>query len=218
MPPSETETSHQHAGHPRLAEVLPALRRGALRFLGAGVLPVLSFYAAFKLGGPLVGIISGMTVSLAALGVQALRTRRLDPIVLVPMLVIVIQGLLAMLTGSVELYLASPAVEALIWGVVLIGSALTRRPLVPLIARELGVIPTRFSESVGLRRSLELLTLGWGVAAFCKAGLRIYLLTLLPLEEFLIAVTVGMAAINVVMLGLSVWLPLMMVRRDTRPA
>jgi intracellular septation protein A len=198
--------------------VLPALRRGGLRFLGAGALPVVSFYVAFRLGGPLAGIVTGMVVSLAALGVQALRLRRLDPIVLVPMVVILAQGVLALLSGSIELYLAAPAVEAVIWGVVLIGSALLKRPLVPLIARELGVVPSRFLESTGLRRSLELLTLGWGIAAFVKAGVRIYLLSLLPLEEFLIAVTLGMMAINVMMLGLSVWLPLAMVRREPRPA
>jgi intracellular septation protein A len=215
---SEPGETHQQAGHPRIAEVLPALRRGGLRFLGAGVLPVVSFYIAFRLGGPLAGIVTGMVVSLTALGVQALRIRRLDPIVLVPMMVILAQGSLALLSGSIELYLAAPAVEATIWGVVLIGSALLRRPLVPLIARELGVVPLRFSGSMGLRRALEILTLGWGIASFVKAGLRLYLLTLLPLEEFLIAVTLGMMTINVMMLGLSVWLPLMMVRREPRPA
>jgi intracellular septation protein A len=218
MTSSELDPSHQHTGGPRLAEVLPALRRGGLRFLGAGALPVVSFYVAFRLGGPLAGIVTGMAVSLTALGVQALRLRRLDPIVLVPMVVILAQGVLALLSGSIELYLAAPAVEAVIWGVVLIGSALMKRPLVPLIARELGVVPSRFLESTGLRRSLELLTLGWGIAAFVKAGVRIYLLSLLPLEEFLIAVTLGMMAINAMMLGLSVWLPLAMVRREPRTA
>jgi intracellular septation protein A len=217
MSPTDTD-SHAHAGGPRLAEVLPALRRGGLRFLGAGVLPVLSFYIAYRLGGPVAGIVTGMAVSLTALGVQALRIRRLDPIVLVPMIVILAQGVLALLSGSIELYLAAPAVEASIWGVVLIGSALLRRPLVPLIARELGVVPVRFTGSAGLHRALELLTLGWGIASFVKAGVRLYLLTLLPLEEFLIAVTLGMLAINIMMLGLSVWLPLAMVRREPRPA
>lgn len=217
MSPPDTDT-HPHAGSPRLAEVLPALKRGGLRFLGAGALPVLSFYIAFRLGGPVAGILTGMAVSLTALAVQALRLRRLDPIVLVPMVVILAQGVLALLSGSIELYLAAPAVEATIWGVVLIGSALLRRPLVPLIARELGVVPLRFMGSTGLHRALELLTLGWGIASFVKAGVRLYLLTLLPLEEFLIAVTLGMMAINVTMLALSVWLPLAMVRREPRPA
>jgi intracellular septation protein A len=208
---------HAHTGHPRLAEVLPALHRGGLRFLSAGALPVLAFYVAFRLGGPIAGIVTGMAVSLTVLAIQAYRLRRLDPIVIVPMVIILANGLLGMLTGSIELYLAAPAVEAVLWGVVLIGSAVLRRPLVPLIARELGVIPARFLASDGLRRSLEVLTLAWGLAAFVKAGLRLYLLSFLPLEAFLIAVTVGIALVNVVMVGVSVWLPFMMVRRDAPP-
>lgn len=212
----ERPDPHPQVGVPRLAEVLPALRTGVVRFLCAGALPVVAFYVAFRLAGPVVGIVTGMLVSLTVLGIQARRLGRLDPIVLVPMVIILVQGLLATFTGSVELYLAAPAVEACIWGVVLIGSVLLKRPLVPLIARELGVVPSRFAASIGLRRSLELLTLAWGVAAFCKAGLRLWLLTLLPLEAFLIAVTLGITGINVVMLALSVWLPLLMVRREPR--
>ena len=213
----ESPDPHDHGGVPRLAEILPALKVGLIRFLCAGVRPVASFYVAFRIGGPIVGIVTGMVVSLTVLAIQACRLRRLDPIVLVPMVVILAQGLLATLTGSVALYLAAPAVEAAIWGVVLIGSVLLRRPLVPLIARELGVVPSRFATSVGLRRSLELLTLAWGVAAFCKAVLRLWLLSLLPLEPFLVSVTLGMTGINVVMLAISVWLPLLMVRREPRP-
>lgn len=212
----ESPDPTSHGGAPRLAEVLPALKTGLIRFLCAGVLPVVSFYLAFRAGGPVIGIVTGMLVSLTILAIQAYRLRRLDPIVVVPMVVILVQGVLASLSGSVELYLAAPAVEACIWGVVLIGSVLLKRPLVPLIARELGVVPSRFTTSVGLRRSLELLTLAWGVAAFCKAGLRLWLLTLLPLEAFLIAVTLGITGINVVMLAISIWLPLLMVRREPR--
>jgi hypothetical protein len=214
---SPDDDSHGQPHVPRLAEVLPALRAGVVRFLCAGALPVVAFYVAFRIGGPVVGIVTGMAVSLGVLAIQAYRLGRLDPIVLVPMVVILVQGLAASLTGSVELYLAAPAVEATIWGVVLIGSVLLRRPLVPLIARELGVVPSRFAASIGLRRSLELLTLAWGIAAFCKAGLRLWLLTLLPLEAFLVAVTLGITGINVVMLAISIWLPLLMVRRDARP-
>lgn len=206
--------SHEEGGMPRLREVLPALKTGAVRFLCAGALPVVAFYLAFRLGGPVVGIVTGMAVSLSVLAIQAYRLHRLDPVALVPMIVILVQGVLASLTGSVELYLAAPAVEAVIWGVVLIGSVALRRPLVPLIARELGVVPTRFAASVGLQRSLVLLTLAWGIAAFCKAGLRLWLLTLLPLEAFLIAVTFGIMGINLVMLAISIWLPLAVVKRE----
>jgi len=181
--------------------------------MGAGVLPVVLFYVGFKLAGPLAGIACGMASSLIVLGVQAWRMGRLDPIVVVPMMVILAQGTVAALAGSAEIYLAAPAAEACIWGVVLIGSVLARRPLVPMIARELDVIPGSVAQSAGLRRSLEILTLAWGLAAFFKAGIRIWLLVTLDIETFLIAVTVAIAAINVVMMGLSVWLPFRMARR-----
>ena len=213
-------TAAAHEGRPRLAEVLPALKRGVLRLLSAGILPIVSFYLGYRLYGPVIGILTGMAVSLTVLSIQAYRIRRLDPIVLVPMLIILVQGTLASVTGSVELYLAAPAVEAMIWGVVLVGSVILKRPLVPMIARELGVVPKRFLASAGLQQSMELLTIAWGVAAFLKAALRLWLLTWLPIEPFLIAVTVGIGAINVVMLALSVWLPMLMVRREPhhRPA
>jgi intracellular septation protein A len=205
------------SGLPRIHEVLPGLQRGAVRFFCAGALPVIMFYVAFRLGGPLVGILTGMAVSLTVLSIQAYRLRRLDPIVVIPMVVILAQGILATVTGSVEVYLAAPAAEAAIWGLVLVGSVVLRRPLVPLIARELGMVPERFAASLGLSRALEVLTLAWGFAAFFKAGLRLWLLTWLPIEAFLIAVTLGIAAVNVVMMGVSVLLPLLMVRRAARP-
>lgn len=204
----------ESGGIPRLREVLPALRSGVVRFLVAGVLPVAAFYLALRAWGPVPGIAAGMAASVGVLAVQAYRLGRLDPIVLVPMLVILVQGSVAALTGSVEVYLAAPAVEGCIWGVVLIGSSALRRPLVPLIAREIGVIPSQLAASARLRRALELLTLAWGLAAFAKAGLRLWLLSALPLEAFLVAVTLGIGAINVLMLAVSVWLPYRMVRQE----
>jgi len=211
--PRTSQIGPSESALPRLREVLPSLRRALGRFMGAGVLPVALFYIGFKLAGPLAGIACGMASSLLVLAVQAWRMGRLDPIVVVPMMVILAQGTVAALAGSAEIYLAAPAAEACIWGVVLIGSVLARRPLVPMIARELDVIPGSVAQSAGLRRSLEILTLAWGLAAFFKAGIRIWLLLTLDIETFLIAVTVAIAAINVVMMGLSVWLPFRMARR-----
>ncbi len=205
---ADTETERL----PRFKEVWPSLRRALLRFGGAGVLPVICFYVGFRIAGPVPGILAGMAASLLALSVQAWRLRRLDPIAVLPMAVILVQGTIAGLAGSAEIYLAAPAVEAAIWGIILIGSVIARRPLVPLIARELGVVPRSLAESVGLRRALAILTVAWGVAAFAKAGIRIWLLMILPLEAFLIAITITIAAINLSMLALSVWLPFRMVR------
>lgn len=197
----------------RIGELLPALQGALGRFLLAAVLPVLAFYLAFKAAGPVVGIACGMACSLAALAIQLKRLGRLDPIVLVPMVLIAIQGALALLTGSVDLYLAVPAVENIIWGTLLVGSVLVRRPLVHLIAGELNVIPDALSGDPAIRQALNRMTLAWGVGAFVKAVFRLWLLTAVTLEPFLVLVTLFNLAVNGTLLAFSVWLPLRATRR-----
>jgi hypothetical protein len=196
------------AAMPRLAELVPSIQAALGRFALAGLAPILTFYVLFRAAGPAAGIIGGMAVSLVALAVQAWRLRRLDPVVVVPMLVILIQGSAAVALDSVELYLAAPSVENALWGVALIGSVFARRPLVRVIARELGLIPTAYAGSATVGRALQHVTLMWGLGAFTKAGVRLWLLALLPIEAFLVAVTLFHLALNGAMLALSFWWPM----------
>ena len=198
---------------PRFADLLPAARLALGRFALAGLLPILTFYVLFRLAGPAAGIMGGMAVSLSALAVQARRLGRLDPIVLVPMVVIAIQGSIALMLDSVELYLAAPAVENTLWGIVLVGSALAGRPLIPVIARELNLIPAGYERSAPIERALLHATLLWGCGAFVKAALRLWLLASLPLEAFLITVTVLNTILNAAMMAASFWWPLRAVRK-----
>jgi intracellular septation protein len=199
---------------PRIGELLPSASRALSRFALAGILPIASFYVAFRIGGPVPGIACGMGFSLLALLIQLRRLGRLDPVVLVPMALILIQGTAALLTGSVDLYLAVPAAENVIWGILLVGSVIVRRPLVRIIAGELQLIPEAFANSPTLRNALAHVTLAWGVAAFIKAGARLWMLSVLSLEPFLVGVTVLHLIVNGALLGFSFWWPL----RATRSA
>ena len=174
---------------PCLRELLPATRLALGRFAVGGLLPILVFYALFRVAGPVAGIVGGMSTSLVALSIQAWRLRRLDPIVLVPMAIIVVNGSAAVAFDSVELYLAAPAVENLLWGIVLIVSVALRRPLIRVIALELGLIPAAYVGSAAVRRALGQVTVAWAAAAFAKAAVRLWLLQTLPLEPFLVAIT-----------------------------
>ena len=199
---------------PRLAELLPRAQAAVGRLSLGGVAPLLTFYLLFRLFGPTAGIVGGMAVSLAALAVQARRLKRLDPIVLVPMALILVQGSLAIALGSVELYLLVPAVENLCWGVGLIGSALVRRPLVPLIARELKLVPARYAGSPTVQRALGQVTLAWGLAALVKSAARLWLLQTLSLEAFLAAVTLFNLVVNGGTLAWSFWWTLRAARTE----
>jgi intracellular septation protein A len=182
----------------------------------AGLLPILTFYVLFKAAGATAGIAGGVTVSLIALVIQLRRLGRLDPIVLVPMAVIGIQGPAALILDSVELYLAAPSVENALWGIVLVSSVAARRPLVRVIARELNLVPAGYERSATLGRALGFVTLAWGIAAFAKAGVRLWLLLLLPLEAFLLAITAFNLVLNGTMVAFSFWWPLRAVRAESR--
>ena len=199
---------------PRLADHLLAARTALGRIGLGGILPILTFYLLYRVGGPMLGILGGMTVSLVALGIQARRIGRLDPIVLLPMAVIPIQGSAAIALDSVELYLAAPAVENILWGIALTGSVVLRRPLVRVIARELDLIPAGYADSATVVHALRHVTLAWGLAAFVKAAIRLWLLFSLPLEAFLVVHTVVNFAINGATMAFSFWWPLRAARDE----
>ena len=196
----------------RFAELAPLLRAGIARMLLAGLLPVLVFDLLLKQVGPLAGVAGGMGVSLAVLGWRFVQACRFDPIVVIPMTIILVQGSVALALSSVELYLAAPAVENLVWGLVLIGSLLVRRPLVDLVARELRLVPPAFERSPVVREALRQLTVVWCVASFVKAGVRLWLLGWLPLEVFLVGITGFHLVLNFSLFGLSCWWSLRAIR------
>jgi hypothetical protein len=54
----------------------------------------------------------------------------------------------------------------------------------------------------------------WGLGAYTKAGVRLWLLALLPIEAFLVAVTLFHVTLNGAMLALSFWWPIRAVSKQ----
>jgi intracellular septation protein A len=200
----------------RIRDLLPAGRQALQRFSLVGGLPLLAFYVAYRLIHPPAGVGAGMLVSGLVLLLQFRRQRRVDPIGAVAFGLVLIQGTLALLLRSPALYLAAPAAENVLWGVLLLGSAASGRPLVTLVARELELLTPALSEP-GVLAALRQVTVVWGIAAFFKAALRLALLASLPLEAFLLAITLSGWALNSGLVALSVWLPLRATRRAPAP-
>ncbi|MFN8525164.1 MAG: VC0807 family protein [Chloroflexota bacterium] len=192
----------------------PALRDGIARFGLGAVLPVAVFYAVFRAYGPTAGIAAGVSVSTAMLLVQLRKLRRLDPIVIIPMAIIVVQGATALLLDSVELYLLIPAVENCVWGTLLLASALLRRPMVSAVVRELRLLPRGARHGTALDTPFTVLTIVWGVAAFVKAAIRLTLLGQLSIEMFLVTATLFNTVINGSLVAFSCWLCMRAVRRS----
>jgi len=205
---------------PRLnfTDLRPAVLNGLKRFALGGVLPLVVFYALLRLHGPTSGILGGMSISLLLLSFRFRQVRRWDPVVLIPMVIILLQGCLALALNSPELYLAAPAIENFVWGLLLFGSVVLGRPLIQTIAVELNLVPPTHRELAPVRRALRLLTVVWGLAAWTKSVVRVWLLTFLPIEPFLVIITLFHLILNLGLLAFSIWWSLRVVRRWSPPA
>jgi hypothetical protein len=199
-------------------DVMPRLQRGVGRVALAMVLPLAVFYLLLRVVGPTSAIAGGMATSLLVLGIRLRSARRADPMVLVPMAIVLVQGGLAIAFDSVELYLAAPAFENIIWGVVSLGSVALGRPLGLLVVRELQLVPDSHSESSELPSALRVITIVWGLASFGKGALRLFLLNALPLEAFLVLIWVSGQIINGALISFSVWWTLRALRHDRAAA
>lgn len=195
---------------------MPAIRRALLRFALVGVSPIVAFYVVLRLVGPMEGILAGTVTAATALAIQARRIGRLDPVGVVPIVAVLIQGGVGLAFQSVDLYLAAPAVENVVWGVALIGSVVIGRPFVALAARELELLPATVRSLPPVINALTLVTLVWGLMSFVKSGIRLALLANLPLEAFLITNTVVITSLNVLLLAFTLWLPLRAARLGAR--
>ncbi len=201
----------------RLGALLPAIRRALLRFALVGISPIVAFYTVLRLVGPMEGVLAGTLTAATALAIQARRIGRLDPVGIVPIVAVLIQGGVGLAFQSVDLYLAAPAVENVVWGLALIGSVAIGRPFVALAARELELLPAAVRSVPTVLRALTFVTLVWGLMSFVKSGIRLMLLANLSLEAFLITNTVVITSLNIVLLAFTLWLPLRAARLSCGP-
>jgi intracellular septation protein A len=193
---------------------LPSVQRALVRFALVGMTPIAAFYLAYRLVGPVEGMVAGTATATLALLVQAIRMRRLDPLGIVPIAAVLIQGAAGIVFQSVDVYLAAPALETSLWGVVLLGSVLVRRPLILVVANELDLIPVHLRKVPAVRRCCRKLTIAWGLMSFVKAATRLFLLSALPLEVFLVLNTVVITAMNLLLLGFTTWFVARAARTD----
>ena len=59
---------------------VPSIKRALVRFAFVGMTPIVAFYLVYRMLGPIEGMIAGTATATVALGIQAIRMRRFDPV------------------------------------------------------------------------------------------------------------------------------------------
>ena len=181
--------------------------------LGA-LAPITIFYALHRLGQPLTGALLAIGWSIGLLAIKYWRSRSIElfPALAIPIILIELIGTL--ITRSPDFYLASAAIDNVLWGLVFLGSLLLTRPLIQIFAELLNPglgsqeFLSHFEMPVQLYRSAwKILTVIWAIVSFVKVVILILSQLKLPLEVFLFVRTASGLPVLVVMLIFSYRFP-----------
>jgi len=181
------------------------------------VLPLLVFYAAWRVGGLALGI--GLSL-VASLAVYAHGRRRGRPGLLarLSLLAIVIQAAVGLASGSAAVFLAQPVLVNAAWGLAHLGTAIAGRPLAGVFAQAILPLPDEARSSSWYRAAFGRISLAWAALFLGRSGLRLAVLVTAGVEPFLlVTVVTGLPALAA--LGAwSSWYALRTLRRLNRAA
>jgi intracellular septation protein A len=174
--------------------------------LGA-LVPITIFYILHRFGQPLTGALLAIGWSIGLLVIKYWRSRSIElfPALAIPIVLIELIGTL--ITRNPDFYLASAAIDNVLWGLLFFSSLLFTRPLIQIFAELLNPglgsqeFLNHFEMPVRLYRSAwRILTVIWAVVSLTKAIILILSQLKLPLEAFLIVRTASGFPVLVLML------------------
>jgi intracellular septation protein A len=163
------------------------------QFILGALVPVLLFYVFHRFGQPLVGALLAIGWSISLLAITYWHSRRIElfPGLAIPIIIIELIGTL--ITRNPNFYLASAAVEKILWALLFSGSLILRRPLIQIFAELLnpGLGSREFLNQSKIppqlyRSAWQILTAVWAAIYFLKAFILIFTQLNLSMETFLI--------------------------------
>lgn len=179
--------------------------------LGSG-LPVLLFYITLRLWSFPAAVVVVLLLSAGIFARHYRRTGRADVFSASAFGFACLQASIGLLSQNPTIYLAVPSLENVIYGLVFLGSALIGRPLLALYARRLYPIPAHVQAALVFRHALLVVSAAWFVGLGLRAIVRLWLLTNLPLEAYLVANTVAGWPFSIALMLFTVWYPLRQLR------
>lgn len=156
--------------------------------------PFVAYLAGAKLGGQDAGMVAAAAVVWFTVAVRQVATRSVPGLLLISALVLTLQTVLVVATGSVLIFLLQFPLANLALCILFARTAPTRKPLVARLAAEVVALRQPSSPHPGVDRFFQGATWLWaGIFAASTVGLAV-LMAVVPASVFLLlttAVTVG---------------------------
>ena len=185
------------------ADLEPPSRGGMVRYLVLsilinGILPFVLYRILIGQGVATVpALVAGSVFPIANTAWSWLKTRRLDLIGIISLIFILTSAAASLLSGSTRFTLLKESLFTGLFGLIFLGSLLTPRPLMFLIARQFSTHgdPERIATwdgnwqnpgFRGFRHTFRVMTAIWGVMFVADALIRVALVFVLSVSVFLV--------------------------------
>jgi hypothetical protein len=189
------------------------VKEGAIGLVLGSLVPVGVFYLGIQTWGFSTAVVLVLSWSALVFVWHLRRTAAADVFSATTFGFACVKAAAGIATQNTLLYLAWPSLENLVYGTAFFGSAVLGRPLLALYAQRLYPIPPYVRASGEFRRAFLIVSAAWLCGHGFRAVLRLWLLTHLPLETYLIADTVAGWPVNASLVAFSTWFPLRELRR-----
>jgi len=174
------------------------------------LIPLLIAQWLLHLGMPTVEALGIAAIVPFLAGVVSIARRNVDIIGVMSFAALVLGVALSFVTGNPVFAIAKESIFTGAFGAVFLGSLAAPRPLIFFLGRQFNTngdaaAAARWDASwdvAGVRRTMRVLTIGWGAGLLAEAALRVAIaLTTPPATAVLLSPILGIAAIG----GLVVW-------------
>ena len=173
------------------------------RFARDAMGPMLAFYAGWKLGGLVLGIVLSTVLAVAA-SVWERRHERTGLMARIGLGMALVQAVVGLAAQSEVVYLAQPVIISACYGLAFIVSAAIGRPLTGAMAGEMYPFPDEVRASATFRRVFGMEAIVWGVYLLGRSALRLVMLTG-SVEAFLVVNAITGIPFTAGLMGWSVW-------------
>lgn len=180
-----------------LRHSLPALVEGVVG-------PFALFYLVLVLAGFRGALIAGLAWSYLALGRRLLRHERPPGTLVLAVVTLTARTIVSFVTGSAFVYFAQPTLTTAAIGLVFLGSAALRRPVIERLAGDFCPLDPTMLARPPVRRFFLQLSVLWSAVLLANAGVVLWLLLTSSLRAFLLERTVFTWALTVVAIVVSV--------------
>lgn len=187
---------------------------GVVGFLLGSALPLLSFFVLLQLYGLRPAALAVLVWSAVVFVWHRRRTGGSDVFSAATFAFALLEAGVGLVSDNVYLYLATPSLKNLVYGLAFVGSAAAGRPLLAMYAQRLYPIPEAVRRSPTYRRVFLVASLVWFVGLALRGTVRLVLMATLPFAVYLVVdnTLVGWT-FSATLVGFTVWYPLRELRR-----